>query len=143
MRRVTLFSESESSGRLVRMGAPLSIAVEFCGGSRPLCPVLGVVVKSSQGWRIFGVNNRFIGGYRFETPVSNGVITCNIDHIPLTPGTYIVKYYLGDHHQDYDVIFEAATFEVVPADVFGTGLLPPPGIGTVFLSAAWELENLV
>jgi lipopolysaccharide transport system ATP-binding protein len=142
MRRVTLSGPNESSGRLVRMGEALSVEVEFSSISKPICPVLGVVVKASQGWRIFGVNNRFVGGYRFEAPVASGVITCTIERVPLTPGNYLIDLYLGDHYEDYDVVSEAATFEVVAADVFGTGLLPPPGIGAVFLFAAWTLTAL-
>jgi lipopolysaccharide transport system ATP-binding protein len=139
MTSVTILSGSEMPVSVVRMGAPLSIVVGFETKDAPICPVLGLVVKTSQGWPVFGVNNRFIGGYRFEEPVSRGTIACRIESLPLTAGTYIVDLYLGDHHQDFDVVFEATIFEVIPSDVFGTGQLPPPGTGTIFLSASWEL----
>jgi lipopolysaccharide transport system ATP-binding protein len=142
MRRVTLSFGNESKGRLVRMGESLAIQVEFVSRAKPICPVLGVVAKTSQGWRVFGVNNRFVGGYRFETPVASGLITCIIEHLPLTPGNYVIDLYLGDNYEDYDVVSDAATFEVAAADVYGTGLLPPPGIGAIFLPAEWTLKTL-
>ena len=141
MKSVMLGSDGMTALTVVPMGAPLSIAVDFEKKSGPFCPVLGVVVKTSQGWRVFGINNRFVGGYRFEEAITRGTITCNIDELPLMPGTYLIDLYLGDHHQDCDVVFEAASFEVVPTDVFGTGKLPPPGIGVVYLRAGWQLSN--
>ncbi|HVA80764.1 MAG TPA: ABC transporter ATP-binding protein [Candidatus Binataceae bacterium] len=141
MKSVTLRSESDTPVTIVPMGAPLSIAVEFEKKSGPFCPVLGVVVKTSQGWRVLCVNNRFVAGYRFENAITIGTITCCINDLPLTPGTYFIDLYLGDHHQDFDIVFEAATIEVIPADVFGTGKLPPPGTAIVYIPAAWQLSD--
>ena len=31
--------------------------------------------------------------------------------------------------------------EVVPADVFGTGRLPPPGAGSIFWAATWKYQE--
>lgn len=139
MKSVSIGSGDKTPVSAVRMGAAVSIAVEFESKTEPLCPVLGVVVKTSQGWPVFGLNNRFIGGYRFDDPVDSGTITCRINQIPLTPGRYIVDLYFGDHHQDLDAVFEAITFDVVPSDVFGTGRIPPEGVGPIYLPAAWEL----
>jgi lipopolysaccharide transport system ATP-binding protein len=141
MNSVSIFSESQTPATLVRMGAPLSIAVEFLRKTNPLRPVLGLVVKTAQGWPVVGINNRFVGGYQFEEPLKQGTITCTIDSLPLTPGTYVLDLYLGDYYQDFDTVLEAITFEVVPSDVFGTGRLPPPGVGVIYVPAAWTLSD--
>ena len=39
--------------------------------------------------------------------------------------------------RDLDVIREAISFEVVPADLLGTGMLPRPIDGPVFWPATW------
>jgi lipopolysaccharide transport system ATP-binding protein len=141
MTRVSTFSTGEEPVSFVKMGAPLSVAVDF-ETATPLRPVLGLVVKTSQGWPVFGLNNRFVGGYRFARSFTKGTVTCRIDDLPLTPGTYFVDLYLGDEHQDFDTVLEAITFEVTPSDVFGTGKLPPQGVGAIYLAAAWEVSEL-
>jgi lipopolysaccharide transport system ATP-binding protein len=123
------------------MGSPLSVEVEFFSRSKPIQPVLGIAVKNQHGSPIFGINNRFISGYNFNNPVSNGTITCSIDRLPLMPGRYVLDLYFGDQHDDLDVVHEAISFDVAPADVFGTGQLPPPSAGPIFWPATWSLRN--
>ncbi len=139
MTRVTLYSEDGVPSSCVRMGEHLSVRVDFQADSEPFSPVLGVVVKNLYGMPIFGVNNRFIPGYEFSRPVDRGAITCQLDRLPLMPGTYFLDLYLGDRHQDLDVVYEAISFEVLPADVFRTGQLPPSAAGPIYWPARWTL----
>jgi hypothetical protein len=57
------------------------------------------------------------------------------------PGVYWVDLYLGDEWGDLDVVREALRLEVVAADVFGSGRLPPPSAGPVFCEASWTLRR--
>ena len=141
MKRVTTLSAGEAPVSVVKMGASLSIAVEFAR-EVPLRPTLGVVVRTSEGWPVFEINNRYIAGYCFERSVTKkGTITSRINELPLTPGTYVIDLYFGDQYEDFDLVFEATSFEVVPSDVFGTGKLPSRGYGAVYLPAEWELRE--
>ncbi|MEW6734868.1 MAG: polysaccharide ABC transporter ATP-binding protein, partial [Acidobacteriota bacterium] len=74
MTAVALFSELDMPVTSVRMGAPLSVQVNFNSPSKPLQPVLGLVIKNAHGMPIFGVNNRFIPGYRFDEQIAQGTI---------------------------------------------------------------------
>jgi lipopolysaccharide transport system ATP-binding protein len=138
MRELALLAETGAPTETVRMGGAVSVQVAFATSGDPVNPVLGLVVRSAQGMPLFGVNNRFIPGYEFP-PVSSGRITCRLEALPLMPGTYFLDLYFGDPHADRDVILDAVSFEVVPADVFGSGRLPPPAAGPLFQRAHWEL----
>jgi lipopolysaccharide transport system ATP-binding protein len=141
MQSVELRDCSERVTGAIRMGESLSVSVAFVCDSNPITPVLGLVIKNSHGVAIFGVNNKFIGNYRFEKRVTAGVISCRLDNLPLLPGRYSLDIYLNDGVQDLDVINDAISFEVLPADVFGTGQLPPTGTGLIFWPASFALTN--
>ncbi len=140
MTRVTLSSDCGDSAGTLRMGSPLSIAVDFSSVS-PINPVLGVVVKTAMGAAVFCVNNLFIGGYSFAERPKSGSISCKFDTIPLVPGTYYLDLWLNNGTENLDVIHEAISFDVLAADIFGTGQLPPPGTGPVFWSAKFSFRN--
>jgi lipopolysaccharide transport system ATP-binding protein len=141
MTEVAAFSDLDVPISSFRMGNPLSVQVRFFNGPKPMQPVLGIVFKSAQGMPLFGVNNRFVGGYRFSEAVSKGTMTCDFEKLPLMPGLYFLDLYFGDQHQDYDIIHEAISIEVLPADVFGTGQLPPSAAGPIFWAAKWALQD--
>jgi len=134
-------SSSGATTAAVPMGAPLSISVSFAGDPYPIRPVLGLLVRSNMGAPVFTVNNRFIGGYNFSDPVLSGTITCNLTNLPLMPGTYSVDLYLGDGAQDLDIIEHAISFEILPADYFGTGQLPHPSCGLIMIDASFQLDD--
>jgi lipopolysaccharide transport system ATP-binding protein len=140
MTRVMLSLDSEDSAGALRMNSPLSIAVDFSCAS-PINPVLGLVVKTSLGAAVFSVNNLFIGGYCFAERPKAGSISCSFDSMPLVPGTYFLDLWLNNGTENLDVIHEAISFDVLPADIFGTGQLPPPGTGPVFWPATFSLAS--
>ena len=139
MAQVTLYSNGGLPSSCVRMGEDLSVQVGFQAGSEPFSPVLGLVVKNLYGMPIFAVNNRFIPGFEFSKSVKRGTITCHLERPPLLPGTYFLDLYLGDRNQDLDIVHEAISFDVLAADVFGTGQLPPPAAGPIYWPARWTL----
>jgi lipopolysaccharide transport system ATP-binding protein len=138
MTSVTLASDGAEPISGLRMGATLSVNVVF-KSARPISPVLGVVIKNSHGVQVFAVNNKFIAGYRFEKHVGSGIITCTVSNLPLMPGTYSFDLYFGDGPQDIDVVYDATSVEVLPADVFGTGLLP--NYGSIYWPASFALTR--
>ena len=140
MASVTLASDGAEPVSGVRMGACLSVKVAF-RSARPISPVLGVVIKNSHGVPVFGINNKFIAGYRFEKRVGSGVITCTVKDLPLMPGTYSLDLYFGDGPQTVDAVYDATSVEVLPADVFGTGLLPSATSGSIYWPASFTLTD--
>ena len=136
MQSAVLTGSTPDAGPVVRIGTGLDIQISY-SADVPICAVLGVVVKNSYGVPIFGINNRIVPGFRFDVPCLAGTVTCHLANLPLTPGTYVLDLYFGDHYQDFDVIYDAATFEVIAADVFGSGKLPGAECGPIVWPATW------
>jgi homopolymeric O-antigen transport system ATP-binding protein len=122
----------------IRMSAPMTICVKY-NAQRSLRPVLGVTVRTLRGAPVFCVDDRFCGQLAFCEPAARGTVVCRIERLPLMPGTYIVDLSLGDTGGDVDAIFDAISFDVLPADVTGTGRLPSQRDGPVFCEATWRL----
>jgi lipopolysaccharide transport system ATP-binding protein len=140
MKWVGLSSESALTSAAIPAGGPLSISVSFAS-ERPVCPVLGVVVRTSAGAPIFGVNNRFIAGNNFQRPVSSGTIICALERLSLMPGAYYLDLIFGDGLEDVDWIEQAIVFEIFPSDYYGTGQLPPAGCGPLLADASFRLDE--
>src|SRR5688500_16631229 len=136
MQSALLSGSTPAAGAVVRIGTQLDIQIVYRTDAA-ICPVLGVVVKNSYGVPLFGINNRIVPGFRFDVPCFAGTVTCHLANLPLTPGTYVLDLYFGDQYQDFDVIYDAATFEVIAADVFGSGKLPGSECGPIVWPATW------
>ena len=136
MRGVTLTTERGEPAVSIRMGTGLTVSVAY-SSPRPIAPVLGLVIKNNYGMPLFGINNRLVPGFAFDEPSQSGEIACRLTSLPLMPDTYAIDLYFGDAYQDHDVVYDAATFEVVAADVFGSGKLPGPECGSIYWPATW------
>jgi lipopolysaccharide transport system ATP-binding protein len=138
MKRAALLDESGAMTSSIRMGSSLSVQVEFESPDKPLRPFLGLSIKTFIGARVMGIDNRIVPGFVFD-PVGRGRITCRLDRVPFMPGNYVIDLYLGDENLSHDAVFDAVSFEVAPADVFGSGKLPPPASGPIHWPAKWSL----
>ena len=140
MQAVSLRGEGGVAATSIRMGGALSVCVEYRSEQKALCPVLGIVVKNNYGLPVFGINNRIVRGYQFDVPSREGAIVCHVRDLPLMPDTYSIDLFFGDSFQDYDTVYDAITFEVIAADVFGDGKLPGAECGPIFWPATWTYE---
>jgi len=138
MTRVELHSDPGAPPGTVRIGASIAIHVRYAV-QRPVRPVFGVVVKTIYGVPVFCASDRFCDQLAQCDPAARGTVVCTIGKIPLLPGTYTIDLWLGDAGGDFDVIFDAISFDVLPADVTGTGRLPSAAHGPVFCDATWQL----
>jgi lipopolysaccharide transport system ATP-binding protein len=136
MRRVCVGSDG-----VVLMGGELEVAVAF-EADRTLSGVtFGLVVKNGLQAPVFGVNNLSIRSPELDRPARRGTVVCRVPDVPLMPGSYYIDLYLGTRGQVFDVVKDACRFEVEPADVFGTGKLPPSIAGDVFCHATLGLQD--
>jgi lipopolysaccharide transport system ATP-binding protein len=137
MRRVMLAGDGDGPAMMIRMGGALSVCVDYKSHLQAVCPVLGLVIKNNYGQPVFGINNRLVPGYQFNDPSPEGSITCHFRGLPLMPDTYSIDLFFGDLYQDHDVVYDAISFEVVAADVFGNGKLPGAECGPIYWPASW------
>jgi lipopolysaccharide transport system ATP-binding protein len=143
MTAVNLHSEASEAEGAIRMGARVSLRVAY-SASRPIRPVLGVTVKTSDGAPVFHVSDRYCGQLADCEPRACGTVTCTIESLPLLPGTYLADLWFGDaadFTRDLDVILDAVSFEVLPVDLYGTGRLQSSSLGPVFSKATWTLRD--
>lgn len=140
MQRVTLLSSEGSVVSSVRMGDSLSAQVDFFCASRPVRPNLEVCIKNTFGVTVFSASNRVITQYQFPESMQSGSITCNLPDLPLVPGLYSMDLFFGEEYQNLDAIYDAISFEVTPADVFGSGQIPSANEGTIFWPATWNVK---
>lgn len=139
MTSVELASDNGSSGS-VRMGSMLSVKVIFNCESQPLSPVLIVTVKTANHAPIFAVSNKYNRDFLFPGRVTSGTLICSLERLPLMPGSYFLDLSFGSELiYDLDEVREALSFDVTPADVFGSGKLPPAIAGPIFWPARFEL----
>jgi lipopolysaccharide transport system ATP-binding protein len=140
MTRVELASGAGHATGTIRIGDPMEIRVSY-RAARPLRPVLGSAIKTSYGTPVFSVSDRFCSQLAECEPRAEATIVCRIERLMLIPGNYSIDLWLGDARRDFDVIYDAIGLEVLPADLTGTGRLPPPNIGSVFCEATWRFAE--
>ena len=139
MRRVCVVDDADGRTPVVPMRGTARVEVEFAV-ERPLPDVtLGVVVKDGYQTPLFGINNKVMPTPPQPEPLRAGKVVCRLPDLPLMPGVYPLDLFFGSRDHDFDVIHNAAELTVVPADVFGTGKLPPPNAGPICWPARWEI----
>jgi homopolymeric O-antigen transport system ATP-binding protein len=138
MSSISLYSRGSEPTGMVRMGEPLSVRVSY-SAPRPVRPVLGIAIKTVHGSPVFCVSDRFAHQLAHCKPAARATVACEIEELALLPGTYSLDLWLGDETSDFDMIQDAISFEVIPADLLGTGRLPPSVLGAVFCRANWRL----
>ena len=140
MERVEIRSAGGGPAAALRIGGPLEIRVSY-RSARAIRPVLGAAFKTSYGAPVTCVSDRFCGQLAECAPRAQATVVCRMERLMLIPGTYWIDLWLGDAGGDFDVIHDAISIEVLPADLTGTGRLPPPNFGAVFFDAAWKLDD--
>jgi len=71
---------------------------------------------------------------------ASGVFTCRIPELPLSPDIYTVFISCGVEQDLADRIENAGQFEVLPADIYGTGRIPSPKDGVIALHMfTWDV----
>ena len=136
LRSLELRSGPKTAVGSIRMGDPLAIVLSF-EAETPLRPVVGVMIKTIQGTPVCSVNDRFSMQLRDCKIVSRGTVTCEIDKLMLMPGQYNIDVSFGDFGPDLDVISDAISFDVLPAELLGR--LPPSSQGPMFCAGTWKL----
>jgi lipopolysaccharide transport system ATP-binding protein len=139
---IRLRSDGDEPTGVVRMGAPFEAIVDF-SAPHAIRPILGITLKTAEGMPLFGVSNRWTNQGVNNSRAPSGKVTCRFEHLPLMAGTYLLDLYFGDFgdpSRDLDIIRDAISFEVVPADLLGTGMLPRPTDGPIFWPATWTFS---
>jgi lipopolysaccharide transport system ATP-binding protein len=83
-------------------------------------------------------------GFKHETfsvDEGAGSFTCRVAGLPLRADTYSLNVFISARHAIHDFVERAASFEVAPTDVFGTGQMPQRSQGALIPEYTWRAAN--
>jgi lipopolysaccharide transport system ATP-binding protein len=143
LRRVTLQSTSGLPASAIRMGEGLTINVDFASDSKRFRPNINICIKNYFGVPVFTASTRIQKQYQVTDVIPSGTITCHLRDLPLLEGTYSVDLFFGEEYAALDTVYDAISFEVLPADVFDSGQVPHSSEGTIFWPAEFEIKAAV
>jgi hypothetical protein len=119
-------------------GGPLTVIIHYKHTESLKDPYFGIKFETALRNSIFLVQTRIHKGHLPDLP-PEGTIACHIPRVPLLPGSYYACLGCGSIQKQLDYIARARQIQIVEADVFGTGRLPPPTEGVVLVDADWEV----
>ena len=97
----------------------------------------GIVITNEQGQRVAILQSRYHANMTLEgTSITR--IECEVPSLSLVPGTYQVDLSMVDNARMIEYVDCAGRFEVVFADVLGTGRLPNSKQGHLVIPATWK-----
>lgn len=99
--------------------------------------VFTLIVADMMQRRVFGCSNEFVE-YKFDRLESSGEIQCVIPKLPLVPGNYTVTLACRVGSVWSDGVYDAARFEVLHGDFYGTMRLPTSSMGPTIVEHYWS-----
>ena len=139
LQSIELTSQAGLPASAVRMGEGLSIRIPFANAPRRFRPNISICIKNYFGVPVFTASNRTQTQYQIADMVTAGEIVCHLRELPLLQGTYSIDLFLSEEYANMDVIYDAISFEVLPADVFDSGQIPNTHEGTIFWPAEFAI----
>jgi len=118
----------------------LVIRVGFRSPSPLRRPVLGIILADRMGRPIAGSNGRMQGETWSPPALKEGVITAEINPLPLHSDTYRASLFLGDAAEDYDEKRDALEFDFVSPNFYPESPRLDV-IGPVDLAWCWSIES--
>jgi lipopolysaccharide transport system ATP-binding protein len=124
----------------VRPGDEIEVRVEYEAETEPRNVMVGIGVNGLLGESLFLCSTKLTGERVHSAPLS-GTFACTIPRLPLAPGRYSINIYAEVKGAIADWVRDAATFDVVESDFFGTGQLPPGTHGHFLVEHSWSLRD--
>jgi lipopolysaccharide transport system ATP-binding protein len=103
-------------------------------------PTIFVVISNSLEMRLISLTNTASGDRLVKLPL-RGKLKCFVPHLPLIPGEYNLTFACRVKRELEDELHSAAKLLVVEGDFYGSGRLPPKGLGDVLVKYQWRVEE--
>jgi lipopolysaccharide transport system ATP-binding protein len=138
---IQFFAGNRCPVATIQSGDDLQIAVHYTSSQRDVKNVyMAIDIKEPTGQCILSLCNVMVGT-EFQTLPPRGRFCCAIQRVPLSPGQYPITLFCRANGDVADWVQQAAVLSVEPGDFFGTGRLPPPGVGGVLVPQNWHVEE--
>jgi lipopolysaccharide transport system ATP-binding protein len=143
--RVEILSTSGESTSSIPMGKGMTIRMEILAQSQLKAVEIVVSFFNAQGLHLCGFNSYDLADLTFDLEPGQSIFfDCAVPRMNLAPGVYRLSFQIRTRkrhkRQLVDFVEQVVSFEVVPADVFGTGRLPR-GHHLIFLEADWSYSE--
>lgn len=94
--------------------------------------IFGLIIKDSNDNNLIGINNRDLGQRLNWEPIYKGVLRFELDSLPIYGnGFFHIDLFFGDGGDNYDTLFKAISFEVLPNDLFNNAKVLNPKFNMV------------
>jgi lipopolysaccharide transport system ATP-binding protein len=126
-------------GKMIKSGEPIWFDVEMTDLHEPGEMTLGVAVWNEKNQRVALFHSVYHQNKTFRG-VPGGVkrVTCEVPSLPVTPGSYWAELVLTDGYHELERVERADKFEVLFADLLGTGKLPNKRQSNVVLPCSFR-----
>ncbi len=140
LQRLEFFPEEGKSLKAgVRVGAPLTIRVHFTLPAPTSSFDIGLGFENLLGQRVFTAHTAFEPVRGHNQVAGPQVFVCEIPSLTLVPGEYVLRVWMDIGQVEADKIDNAARFQVIPSDYYGTGRSPWNGV--FVLKHHWYLAS--
>lgn len=143
--RATYWVESVSTyvddvpSAVMPMGSELTIQFKFQSSTPIRNPKLLLIISAEDASQVCQLSNRFSPEIINPDNLTSAYLTVNLGRVPLCAGTYRLSFHLGDIGAMQQTAQEFMTIRVEPRDVTGSGRIPHPGNGPLWLPAEFSM----
>jgi lipopolysaccharide transport system ATP-binding protein len=132
-------SENGTTQDSLMSGQHVEFRIDFeCRSDEQLGKVnFAVGIYAATGTFVTMLSNE-IASALFENIGAKGTVSCHLEKLSLTPGTYVLNLAVLENNIMQDWIKEAAVIRVEIGDFFGTGKLTPDTHGGVLFEQRWR-----
>lgn len=125
----------------VLMGRRFDVSLAFETPRATSRPKASIVLRNVlTGNAVFDVNNEMVGCPPLLSRSDAFEFQFRFDDLALVHGEYAADIWLASDGQTFDMVRAAASLHVLECDVYGTGRLPKPEFGTVFVNPTVSLR---
>ncbi|MBI1290410.1 ATP-binding cassette domain-containing protein [bacterium] len=129
-------------GSTIQMGEGLTIVLTYDNDEAIPDLRIGISVSDEYGQRITSFSKVVQDPEAWKVAPPRGRIVCTIPRLSLISRTWVINLHAATASGELDFVREATSFQIYPADVFGTGRPPDPSLGTVFHECRWEVSEI-
>lgn len=143
LRSITLEDAAGNPARSFPAGEAVSFRIGYQADEPIKDPRFGIIISSMMGVPLFFLQTELQHGIIKQIEAEGDVI-CRVPSLPLMPGTYRITLGCSTTKDvQLDLVENCAEFDVLAADYFHTGRLPPTTSrhGHFLVNAQWDIPS--
>lgn len=142
IRAIRLLNDKQQSTQHFEMGSALSMEIFVSGLTGFSEAHVGVMIRSALNQRVCSINTGMTCDHLNSERCPTEKATLHIPKIYLVPGRYSIDLSVAQKSSGrIDYVEEAIDFNVIGADVYGSGYEVHNGFGVFYLDGKWTIEN--